>query len=57
VKTAEHILLCPEEGRVEAFWLATSALEQWLDAADTFPFMDSSNIYNNAIFYGYLREN
>jgi hypothetical protein len=23
----------------------------------TFPFMDSSNIYNNAIFYGYLRGN
>jgi hypothetical protein len=32
---AEHILLCPKEGRVEAFWLATSALERWLDAADT----------------------
>ncbi len=32
---AEHILLCPEEGRVEAFRLAASALEWWLDAADT----------------------
>ncbi len=34
---AEHILLYPKEGRVEAFWLATSALERWLDAADTDP--------------------
>jgi hypothetical protein len=34
---AEHILLCPKEGRVEAFWLAMPALEQWLDAADTDP--------------------
>jgi hypothetical protein len=33
----EHILLCPKEGRVEAFWLAMSALEQWLKAADTDP--------------------
>jgi hypothetical protein len=35
VETAEHILLCPEEGRVEAFWLCTLALEQWLEEADT----------------------
>ncbi len=37
VETAEHNLLCPKEGRVEAFWLATSALEQWLDAVDIDP--------------------
>ncbi len=34
---AEHILLCPKEGRVEAFWLAIPAPERWLDAADTDP--------------------
>jgi hypothetical protein len=34
---AEHVLLCPEEGRVEAFWLETSALDQLLEAADTDP--------------------
>ncbi len=37
VETAEHILLCPKEGRIEAFRLATTALEQWLDEADTDP--------------------
>jgi hypothetical protein len=37
VERAEHILLCPKEGRVEAFQLVTSALEQWLDAANTDP--------------------
>jgi hypothetical protein len=37
VKMAEHILLCPKEGRIEAFWLATTALEQWLKEADTDP--------------------
>jgi hypothetical protein len=35
VKTAEHVLLCPEVGQVEAFQLCTSALEQCLDEADT----------------------
>jgi hypothetical protein len=37
VETIEHILLCPKEGSVEEFWLAMSALERWLDAADTDP--------------------
>jgi len=32
-----YILLCPEEGRIEVFLLATIALEQWLDEADTDP--------------------
>ncbi len=37
VEMAEHILLCPKEGRVEVFRLATSALERWLDEADPDP--------------------
>ena len=37
VETAAHILLCPEAGRVEAFRLGTTALERWLDKADTDP--------------------
>jgi hypothetical protein len=39
VETAEHILLCPKEGRIEAFQLATTAtaLERWLNEADTDP--------------------
>ncbi len=37
VATAEHILLRPEEGRIEAFRLATTVLERWLDEADTDP--------------------
>ncbi len=37
VETAEHVLLCPEVGRVEAFQLGTTALERWLDMADTDP--------------------
>jgi hypothetical protein len=35
VEMAEHILLCPKEGWIEAFRLAMTALEQWLDEADT----------------------
>jgi hypothetical protein len=35
VETAEHVLMCPEVGRVEAFQLSTTALERWLDMADT----------------------
>ncbi len=35
VETAEHVLLCPEVGRVEAFQLCMTALEWWLDEADT----------------------
>jgi hypothetical protein len=37
LETAEHILLCPEEGWIEAFRLATTVLEQWLEEADTDP--------------------
>jgi hypothetical protein len=37
VETAEHILLCPKEGRIEAFRLTMTALEQCLDEADTDP--------------------
>ncbi len=35
VEAAEHILMCPKEGRIEAFRLAMIALEWWLDEADT----------------------
>ncbi len=35
VETAEHLLLCPEEGQIEAFCLAMTALEWWLKEADT----------------------
>jgi hypothetical protein len=42
VETAEHVLLCPEAGRVKAFLLCTSALEQWLDEADTDPDLTDS---------------
>ncbi len=42
VETAEHILLCPEAGRVEAFQLCTTALERWLDKADTNPDLTDS---------------
>jgi hypothetical protein len=37
VELAEHVLLCPEAGRVKTFLLCTSALERWLDEADTDP--------------------
>ncbi len=37
VEMAEHILLSPKEGRIEAFRLATTALEWWLKEADTDP--------------------
>ncbi len=42
VETAEHVLLCPEAGRVKAFLLCTSALERWLDEADTDPDLTDS---------------
>ena len=35
IETADHVLLCPEAGQVKAFLLCTSALERWLDEADT----------------------
>jgi hypothetical protein len=41
-ETAEHILLCPEVGRVEAFQLCMTALERWLDKADTNPDLTDS---------------
>jgi hypothetical protein len=37
MEMAKQILLCPEEGWIEAFRLATTALERWLDEADTDP--------------------
>jgi hypothetical protein len=39
---AEHVLLCPEAGWVKAFLLCTSALERWLDEADTDPDLTDS---------------
>jgi len=42
VETAAHVLQCPEVGRVEAFQLGATALEQWLDAADTDPDLTDS---------------
>jgi hypothetical protein len=41
-ETAEHVLLCPEVGRVEAFQLCATALERWLDEADTDPDLTDS---------------
>jgi hypothetical protein len=35
VEMAEHILLCPKEGWIEAFRLTTTALERWLKEAGT----------------------
>jgi len=42
IETAAHVLLCPKVGRVEAFQLGTTALEQWLDKADTDPDLTDS---------------
>ncbi len=42
IETAEHVLLCSETGRVKAFLLCTSALERWLDEADTDPDLTDS---------------
>jgi hypothetical protein len=42
VETAEHVLLCLEVGRVEAFQLCMTALEWWLDEADTDPDLTDS---------------
>jgi hypothetical protein len=41
-ETATHVLWCPEAGRVEAFQLGTTALEQWVDKADTGPDLTDS---------------
>jgi hypothetical protein len=37
VETAEHVILCPAVGRVEAFMQASQELEQWLEEANTDP--------------------
>jgi hypothetical protein len=37
METAEHIMLCPEEGLIDTFQLATTALECWLNEADMDP--------------------
>jgi hypothetical protein len=37
VKMAEHVILCPEEGRVEVFMQSSMALEGWLQDVDTDP--------------------
>ncbi len=42
VETTEHVLLCLEVGRVEAFQFCTTALERWLDEADTDPDLTDS---------------
>jgi hypothetical protein len=42
VETAAHVLLCPEVGWVEASQLGTTALEWWLDKADTDPDLTDS---------------
>ena len=42
VETAAHVLLCPEAGRVEAFQLGATALERWLEMADTDPDLTDS---------------
>jgi hypothetical protein len=34
-ETAEHVLLCPEEGQVEVFMQPSLALERWLKKVDT----------------------
>jgi hypothetical protein len=34
-ETAEHVLLCPEEGQVEVFMQSSLALEWWLNKVDT----------------------
>jgi len=42
VETTAHVLLCQEVGWVEAFQLGTTALERWLDEADTDPDLTDS---------------
>ncbi len=37
VETVEHVILCPEVGRVETFMQSSQALEQWMEEADTDP--------------------
>jgi hypothetical protein len=37
VETADHVILCPKEGRVEVFTQSLLALERWLYDADMDP--------------------
>jgi hypothetical protein len=37
VETVEHVILCPEVGRVETFMQSSQALEQWMEKADINP--------------------
>ena len=37
VETAEHVMVCPEVGRVETFMQSSQALEQWMEDANTDP--------------------
>jgi hypothetical protein len=37
METAEHVLLCPEEGQVEVFMQSLMALEWWLNKVDNDP--------------------
>ncbi len=37
METAEHVILCPEEGQVEVFMQSLQALEQWLHDVDMDP--------------------
>ncbi len=37
VETAEHVILCPEEGQVEVFMQLLLFLERWLHEVDTDP--------------------
>jgi hypothetical protein len=37
VETAEHVILCPEEGRVEVFMRSSELLKRWLYDANTDP--------------------
>ena len=37
VEMAEHVILCPEEGRVEVFMQSSLFLERWLHKVDTDP--------------------
>ena len=37
MEAAEHIMVCPEVGRVETFIQSSQALEQWMEDIDTDP--------------------
>ncbi len=44
VETAEHVILCPEEGRVEVFMQSSLFLEQWLHKVNTDPKLADSTV-------------